>query len=184
MQGGNLDLKISEGGADVFRQFLPLLWFLLSGPPFQFLYLVSTGYKIFCQGIHHFLGWQTKNSWLKNAEGTRFSYRFPAVSFLHADSIKAKAIPVSKFLTPWLAEHSANLLGSNFNCHNFSVSIHNQVTGLGGNPKVPKASTKEHAGENSHLIRHSWRKTVDGKGHGKVDPCYQGSKLSVSKRDL
>lgn len=46
-----------------------------------------------------------------------------AISFLQADNIKVKAIPVSKFLI-----HSENLLGSNFNCHLFSISIHDQAT--------------------------------------------------------
>lgn len=89
------------------------------------------------------------------------------VSFLHADSIKAKAIPVSKFLTPWLAEHNENLLGSNFNCPSFSVSIHNQVMG-GGTQRYLRKVQREHSGENSHLIRHSWRKTICGKGRGRA----------------
>lgn len=56
-----------------------------------------------------------------------FHIAFLAVSFLHADNIKVKPIPVSKFPTPWLAEHNENLLRSKFNgC--LSISTHDQVT--------------------------------------------------------
>lgn len=103
-----------------------------------------------------------------------------AVSFLRADSIKAKAIPVSKLLTPWLAEHSANLLGSNFNCHNFSVSIHNQVTGLGGTQRYLRQVQRSTLGKIPTLLDTAGERRVMARDMGRrIHAIKEASYLSA-----
>lgn len=115
---------------------------------------------IFCSGMHHFLGWQTKNSLFKECRGKKV-LMLPPLLLLFFKLIASKSIiPVSNFwhydclnlLPTW---RGTNITAPIF----FPTFIQEQKTWENSKTHLRKCSDM-HPRKNHHLVFQSWRKNM------------------------